>query len=156
MNTRHTIGTWWAFIKYKRGISFSKRNTFGSSGDQNVTGSPSFDYLIVDKAAGSVTIPSSIFVNKVLTLTNGTIVATAAGIGVIVTDNIPAAVVRINGYIVGLLNRNVSGAASSTWNYPVGTLSGYSPVSTRKCQTLRATTRCCINTAKRSSCCAGT
>lgn len=65
-NWNYTGGT---FTPNNRAVFFD-----GTSGDQTVTGSTTFDFLLLDKSAGNLVLASPISVNQTLTLTNGKIV----------------------------------------------------------------------------------
>ena len=97
-----------------------------ASGNQTITGATTFDYLIVDKAAGSVVLANDITVNQIITLTNGT-VNTAAN-KVILASNATGALTRTNGYVNGNLQRAINTGAN-TYNFAVGTSLGYTPAS---------------------------
>jgi hypothetical protein len=100
----------------------------GASGNQTITGTTTFDYLIVDKAAGSVVLAgtSDIIVNQVLTLTNGII--NTGNNNVITTNSAPNTIVRTNGWVFGSLRRAIASGVS-TRNFPVGDATNYTPVS---------------------------
>jgi hypothetical protein len=98
-----------------------------ASGNQTITGATTFDYLIVDKAAGSVVLANDITVSQVLTLSNGT-VNTSSNKVIISSSNAAAAVVRTNGYVNGNLQRAIATGAN-TYIFAVGTSLGYTPAS---------------------------
>ena len=98
-----------------------------ASGNQTITGTTTFDYVIVDKAAGSVVLANNITINQVLTLTNGT-VNTSTNKVIVSNNNAAAAVVRTNGYINGNLQRAINTGAN-TYLFAVGTATGYTPAS---------------------------
>lgn len=97
-----------------------------ASGDQTLTGNTTFDYVIVDKAAGSVVLAGNMLISQVLTLTNGNI--NTASNKVNITNNATSSLVRTNGYVNGNLQRAINTGAN-TYAFPVGTAAGYTPAS---------------------------
>ncbi|MEP7164082.1 MAG: T9SS type A sorting domain-containing protein [Ferruginibacter sp.] len=99
-----------------------------ASGNQTISklGGEIFDYLIVDKSAGSVVLANDITVAQIITLTNGT-VNTAAN-KVILSSNATGALSRTNGYVNGNLQRAIA-MGTNTYSYAVGTATGYTPAS---------------------------
>lgn len=95
-----------------------------ATGNQTITGSTAFDYLIVDKAAGSVVLANDITVDQILTLTNGTI--STSSNKVIISSNATGAVARTNGYVSGNLQRAINTGAN-TYQFAIGTSLGYTP-----------------------------
>jgi len=65
-NWNYTGGT---FTPNSRAVFFD-----GTSGDQTVTGTTTFDLLLLDKSAGNLVLASPISLNQTLTLTNGKVV----------------------------------------------------------------------------------
>ena len=110
-----------SFFPNSRAVFFD-----AATGTQTITkaGGQTFDYLIIDKAAGLVQLANDINIAQALTLSNGTI-NTAANL-VNVTNSAAASVIRTNGYVVGNLKRAVA-TGTNTYAYPVGTTSGYTP-----------------------------
>lgn len=97
-----------------------------ASGDQTITGATTFDFVFVDKAAGSVVLANDITCAQTLNLTNGTI--NTSSNKVIISNSATGSVARTNGYVNGNLQRAIATGAN-TYNFAVGTASGYTPVS---------------------------
>ena len=91
-----------------------------ASGNQSITntGGEVFDYLIIDKAAGSVLLSNDITCSQILTLTNGTINTSTNK--VILTNAATGALARTNGYVNGNLQRAIATGAN-TYNFAIGT-----------------------------------
>jgi len=88
-----------------------------------------FNNITVNKSGQSLAFAGSttlIAVGGTLTLTAGTV--TTGSNTVSVTNNASGAVVRTSGYIIGNLKRAIA-AAANTYDYPVGTVTGYTPAS---------------------------
>ena len=97
-----------------------------ASGDQTITGATTFDFVFVDKTAGSVVLANDITCSQTLNLTNGTI--NTSSNKVIISNSATGSVARTNGYVNGNLQRAIATGAN-TYNFAVGTASGYTPVS---------------------------
>lgn len=94
------------------------------SGDQSITksGGETFDYLIIDKAAGNVVLNNDINVSNGLTLSNGKI---NTGANKVIQPAL-ATIARTNGWINGNLQRAVSNGNN---NFFIGTTTVYAPAS---------------------------
>lgn len=105
--------------------------TFNGGAAQTISGATSFDYFIVDKTAGNVTLAASIIVNKDLTLTNRYLVLGAFNLTLpnkssVITSN---ATSYINAISTGkLIRQNIDGTAD--WIFPMGanTAGRYIPI----------------------------
>ena len=97
-----------------------------ATGNQTITGATTFDYVIVDKAAGNVVLANDITVSQVLTLTNGLI--NTSSNKVVLSSSSASALARTNGYVNGNLQRAVA-TGTNTYLYAVGTTTGYAPAS---------------------------
>jgi len=99
-----------------------------ASGNQTITSSATenFDFVIVDKAAGTLNLSNNINVNQTLTLSNGQVVTGANTL--FVTGTATNRIARTNGYINGNLSRGIATGAN-TYSFPVGTGTLYTPVS---------------------------
>jgi autotransporter-associated beta strand protein len=96
-----------------------------ASGDQTINGSATtFDFLIVDKAAGSLNLNSNVTCNQTLTLTNGIINTGANVISVAATGS----VVRTNGWVNGNLRRFVPNTSNPSIAMAIGDATNYTPV----------------------------
>ncbi|MBS1741845.1 MAG: T9SS type A sorting domain-containing protein [Bacteroidetes bacterium] len=97
----------------------------GASGTQTITksGGQTFDYLIVDKAAGDVALANDITVNQTAFLTNGVI--TTGSNKVIIASG--GAITRTNGHVAGSLQKEV-GTGNPTITYEIGGATNYRPV----------------------------
>jgi autotransporter-associated beta strand protein len=96
-----------------------------ASGDQTITGATSFDYIVVDKAAGNVILANSITSNQALTLTMGKI--STGSNSVIISST--GSVSRTNGWVIGNLQKNVATGSNVTRTYEVGDATNYTPLS---------------------------
>jgi autotransporter-associated beta strand protein len=96
-----------------------------ASGDQTITGATSFDYIVVDKAAGNVILANSITSNQALTLTMGKI--STGSNSVIISST--GSVSRTNGWVIGNLQKNVATGSNVTRTYEIGDATNYTPLS---------------------------
>ncbi|MBK7094718.1 MAG: hypothetical protein IPH57_06635 [Saprospiraceae bacterium] len=108
-----------AFNPKNRAVYFN-----AASGNQTIAGTTTFDYLILDKAAGNLVLGNDITLNQTLTLSNG-LINTGAN-KVIITST--GSIARTNGWVFGNLQKYIpTGAASPT--FEIGDASVYAPVS---------------------------
>lgn len=93
-----------------------------ASGDQTITksGGETFDYLIIDKAAGNAILNNDITVNQILTLTNGNINTGAFKVSIPGSGSVS----RTNGWINGNLLRTVGDGSN---RFDIGTATIYAP-----------------------------
>jgi hypothetical protein len=97
---------------------------FDGSGAQVMSGTTTFDYVIIDKSGNDLTLNDNMIVNLGLTLTNGKIVT---GSNKVTLNGGVAAMVpgSSSSYVMGILDRVFTGAGSK--NFPIGK-SGYHPM----------------------------
>jgi hypothetical protein len=93
------------------------------TGAQSITGATTFDYLLVNKSSGTLTLVDDITVNQGLTLTNG--IVTTGTQRVFLGSGAFAA--RTNGYVNGIIVKNFA-AGTQSFTYPIGTATAYAPV----------------------------
>jgi hypothetical protein len=95
----------------------------GPSGDQSITGTTTFDYLLITKAAGNVELNSPVTVNQLLTLTSGKIYTSSTNL-LTLTDNASYAGGSINSFVSGPMKK----IGDEDFVFPVGLTSIYAPV----------------------------
>lgn len=94
--------------------------------DQSIGGNgatPQWNNLTVNKTSGKLILPDGLSLDGNLTLTNGIVVIRDQSKKIHVSGSIT----RTNGYVDGKLSRTVT-TGSPNLNFPVGTVSGYTPV----------------------------
>ena len=96
----------------------------GPSGNQTITGETTFDFLIVDKAAGTLILADNITCNQTLTLTNGVVNARTNNKSITALSTVN----RTNGHINGKMTKS-TGTGAVTRLFEIGTETDYSPVS---------------------------
>lgn len=97
----------------------------GTTGDQTITGATTFDYVILDKAAGNLLLASPISLNQTLTLTNGKVVLGANDLSLLNAAPSSLSSGSATSYVVtgstGALKRAISTAnAAQDYVFPVG------------------------------------
>ncbi len=99
----------------------------GGSGDQQIakSGGETFDFLIVDKTAGSLLLNDNITLNQTLTLTSGKITTGAQKVVITSTGGISGG--SSTSYINGNLQRHFATGSSIARAYPIGDASTYAP-----------------------------
>lgn len=105
-------------------VSDAGVTTFNGTSAQTVggTAAPSFNQLVINNAAG-VTFNTNAAVGDILTLTSGNV--TMGGSNVL-TLGVLCSVSRTSGHVIGTMKKEYAGIGNFT--YPVGTASGYTPV----------------------------
>lgn len=95
----------------------------GPSGNQTITGTTAFDYLIIDKAAGNVVLNSPVTCNQVLTLTSGKVVTSATNL-LTLTDNASWAGASVASNVEGPMKK----IGDEDFIFPVGLGGIYAPL----------------------------
>jgi hypothetical protein len=113
-NLTLTAGT---FVPNNRAVFFN------GPGAQSISGVGSFDYLLVAKSGGTLTLANDVAVTQGLTLTSG-LVATGAYRLALGTGAFAA---RTSGHVVGTLEKSY-GAGTQSFTYPIGDALNYTPV----------------------------
>lgn len=100
---------------------------FQGSANQTLTGATTFDFFLVDKTGGTLTLANSIVCNQTLTFTATNTARITTGANQ-VTIGSTGSVNRLSGWVNGNLQKNVA-AGNSTVAFEVGDSSVYAPVS---------------------------
>mgnify|MGYP000955664216 FL=1 len=109
-------GTWTqggTFNPSNRAVFFD-----AASGDQTISGATTFDYVILDKAAGNVVLSNDATVNQILTLTNGKIMLGDNNLTLGTSGSISG----------GSLTSYVQTNGTGTFRRPLGSSSAFFPV----------------------------
>jgi hypothetical protein len=98
----------------------------GTSGDQTVTGTTTFDFLLLDKSAGNLLLASPISLNQTLTLTNGKVVLGANDLSLLNTAPSSLSAGSATSYVVtdgaGAFKRAIGSLfVAQDYFFPVGT-----------------------------------
>lgn len=108
---------------------------FNGTGNQTITksGGETFAYLTVNKTSGTLVLANNVTVNGsnggvVLQLTLGNVNTGANTLILGSNANYAAALSRTSGHVIGNLQRAIATGAN-TYDFPVGTLEGYTPLS---------------------------
>lgn len=114
--------------------SNSRSVSLNGTSDQSINGVTTFDYLIVDKSGGKVTINNDIEISGILTLTSGLI--DNNGNTLTVSDEASTAIAGASSssYIAGTLVRGIKQIAKrgvsskgDVYLFPIGTATSYNP-----------------------------
>ncbi len=105
-------------------LAYNNAGPFTTAGEWPASGSPANVSLIA--AGTNVTLSGNRTISGILTLTDG-IITTSANV-LAVSNSATASVVRTNGYVIGNLQRAVA-TGTNTYDYAIGTSSGYTPAS---------------------------
>lgn len=123
----HVRGNWTkavaaTFTPNGRAVFFN-----GPSGDQTITGTTTFDYLVLNKAAGNLLLASPISLNQTLTLTNGKVVLGANDLSVLNAAPSSLSAGSATSYVVtdgaGALRRSIGTVYNGDYFFPVGNTS---------------------------------
>lgn len=95
----------------------------GSSGNQTITGATTFDYLLIDKAAGDVLLNSPITVNQLLTLTSGKILTTSVNL-LTLSDNASWTGASVASNVEGPMKK----IGDEDFTFPIGKGGIYAPL----------------------------
>jgi hypothetical protein len=110
------------------GGTFNPRNRAvyfeGNFGNQTITGATTFDYLLIDKAAGNLVLNSPVTVNQLLTFTSGKIVTSATNLLTLI-DNASYAGASLTRFVDGPMKK----IGDENFTFPVGLGTIYAPVS---------------------------
>jgi autotransporter-associated beta strand protein len=99
---------------------------FNGTGTSTITGVTAFDYLIINKTSGGVTLANNISVNAAnagaLTFTSGNIVTGSNKVSLASSSGVS----RTSGHVVGNLERGTS-TSNTTYTFDIGDATNYTP-----------------------------